>query len=62
MESIVPLPDGKGSITIAELRQELKDVFNFDDVDSLSSDEVEEVYEMMEFIQTHRKLESTVPF
>lgn len=62
VESIVPLPDSMGSKTIAAMRQELKDVYNFDDVDSLSSDEVEDVYEMMEFMRMYRKLESTVPF
>ena len=61
MESIVPLPvpGSVGSTSISEMRRELKDVYNFDDVEGLDSDEVEDVYEMMAFMRTYRKLENT---
>jgi hypothetical protein len=60
--SAVPLSGCAGSKTIADMRRELKDDFNFDHVDTLTSDEVEEAYDKMEFVRVYKGREDNVPF
>lgn len=60
--SAVPLSGCEGSKTIADMRRELKDDFNFDHVDTLHSDEVEEAYDKMEFVHVYKGREGNVPF
>ena len=60
--ALIPLAGCDGSKTIAEMRRELKDQFNFDHVDQLKLDEVEEAYEKMEFVRAYKNREEQVPF
>jgi hypothetical protein len=45
--SLIPLAGYNGSKTIAEMRQDLREHFNFDHVDKLPFDEVKEAYNNM---------------
>jgi hypothetical protein len=60
--ALVPLAGGEGSKTIAEMHLELKDQFNFDHVDQLKLDEVEEAYDKMEFVRSYKNRDDQVPF
>ena len=60
--SLIPLAGCDGSKTIAEMRRELKEQFNFDHVDQLQLDEVEEAYEKMEFVLAYKNRDKEVPF
>lgn len=62
-ESIVPQSGCESSKSIADMRRELKDKYNFDGVNDLQSDEVEDAYEMMEFLRDYsRHADESVPF
>ena len=58
----IPLTGCDESKTIAEMRQELKDRFNFDHVDQLLLDEVEGAYDKMEFVRAYKNREEQIPF
>jgi hypothetical protein len=60
--SLVPLAGCDGSKAIAEMHQELREQFNFDHVDKLPFDEVEETYNNMEFARKYKRHEKNVPF
>lgn len=44
------------------MRRELKEQFNFDHVDELQLDDVEEAYDKMEFIRAYKSRDERVPF
>ena len=60
--ALIPLAGCDGSKTIADMRLELKEQFNFDHVDHLKLDEVEEAYDKMEFVRAYKNREEQVPF
>jgi hypothetical protein len=57
-----PLSGCDESKTIAEMQRESKEQYNFDHVDKLQLDEVEEVYEKMDIVQSYKCRESNALF
>jgi len=60
-KSIVPESGCPNSKSIAEIRQALVDD-NFDGAKNLDSDEVEDAFEMIEYLRKYREMEKSVPF
>lgn len=52
--SAVPLSSCDGSKIISDMRQEMKKELNFDHVDTLHLDEIDEAYNKMEFVLIHK--------
>jgi hypothetical protein len=61
-ETIVPAHGSIGSKTILEMCAELKDVFNFDGVDELDSDEVEDAHASLSSVSNYHVDEEEVRF
>lgn len=59
--SAVPLSRCDGSKMISDMHRELKDDFDFDHVDTLLLDKVEEAFDKMEFVHEYKGRESEVP-
>ena len=58
--SAVPLSRCDGSKMISDMHRELKDDFDFDHVDTLLLDKVEEAFDKMEFVHEYKGRESEV--
>ena len=62
-ESLVPIPGEKSSKPVNEMRNELAQHYNFDGVDALTMEEVEDYYEVKEVVNSRaKKLIDEVPF
>ena len=60
-KAIAPIPH-RSTLTVAEMRLELKDKYNFDGAQDLDIIEVEDVYSSIGYIDKYRKHETNVPF